>query len=167
VAFGGRIFTLLPELNQKVPGYFLGEKLLESVSKIEEMMMNPLPPRESQTEQNQFDETIATFLDKKNLISYQTLHNLDEIFEGHIPARSIREANEFLAQDILAALSLGDIYLLGTNIDWVQSLLAHREFPQDLLVAYLEAYLAAAKANLDETGRPILEWLGSVLTNQP
>jgi methanogenic corrinoid protein MtbC1 len=167
VAFGGRIFTLLPELNQKVPGYFLGDNLLESVSKIEEMMMNPLPPRESQTEQNQFDETIATFLDKKNLISYQTLHNLDEMFEGHIPARSIREANDFLAQDILAALSLGDIYLLGTNIDWVQSLLAHREFPQDLLVAYLESYYEAAKKHLDETGRPILEWLGSVLTNQP
>jgi len=166
VAFGGRIFTLLPELNQKVPGYYLGDNLLESVTKIEELLMNPLPPTEYPPVQSRFGETIATFLDKKELISFQTLHNLDDMFEGHIPARSIREANDFLAQDIMAALSLGDLYLLGTNLDWVQSLLAHREFPQDLLVAYLESYYEAAKTHLDETGRPILEWFASILNNQ-
>ena len=43
VAFGGRIFNLLPDLIKKIPGYYLGSDLLGSISAIEELLISPLP----------------------------------------------------------------------------------------------------------------------------
>jgi len=159
VAFGGRIFNYSPELTRKIPGYFLGDDLQKSITVIENLLLSPLPPLEYSAEINQFAETIDNFIDNKPLIEVQVLKKMAEKYQSAVPERIFQEVNNFLSQDILAALFLGDMNLLGSNVEWVKNLLGHRDVSQELIFDYLETYAEAARSHLAETGRPIIEWL--------
>jgi len=93
------------------------------------------------------------------------LQSLAQKYDHQISLGFLQDANEYLAQDMLAALALGDMFLLGTNISWADNLLSHREFPEALILDYLEDYRNAAQMYLSESGHPILEWLETILQN--
>jgi hypothetical protein len=63
---------------------------------------------------------------------------------------------------MMAALSLGDINLLGDEIAWVEGLLINYQIPADLLHRYLNTYYQVANTYLDERGEPILGWLAQL-----
>ena len=162
IAFGGRIFNYSPELINKIPGYFLGDNLQKSISSIENLLLSPLPPLEYSADTNQFAQTIHDYIENKPLIEVQVLHKISESYKDMYPERIFQEVNSFLSQDILAALFLGDMKLLGQNIEWVKNLLGHREVSENLIYNYLETYAEAARTHLPETGQPIIEWLEAI-----
>ncbi len=165
VAFGGGIFSLLPSLVSKIPGYYLGNKLRGSISAIEDLMIKPLPPLEYEGQPDQFTETIEAFSEKKELIENQVIQQMSKQIGGQVSIRMMQNSNQFLAKDILAALSLGDMYLLGSNIEWIQALMVNRNIEEDMIFDYLQAYHDAVDTHLGSSGRPISEWLTTVYEN--
>jgi len=163
LAFGGWIFTNNPDLHQKIPGVYLGEDLLGSISIIEYLLSGSMPPIEFESEPYRFATSITHFLEKKHLIEIQTLKKLKEQLSPSIPWEYFQDANDYLAQDIIAALSLGDVSLVGSTMEWVERLMSNRDIPGDLWLDYLLAYRDAAQANLDEHGLAIMDWLTSMI----
>ena len=166
LAFGGWIFEHIPGLAQRIPGYYLGGDVLEALSNIENLLTGPMPQIAYEPSRDDFSETISHFLEKKHRIEDETLDKIKVDWEEGIPLDNIQGANEFLAQDIVAALSLGDLSFVRPEIEWAEKLITNHNIPREMLSDYLLVYYEAAQLHLDEPGGPILEWLASIIKNK-
>ena len=78
MAFGGRVFNVLPDLHQRIPGYFLGEYLPGAISIIENLITSPMPPIASGFTPGKYSKTISHFIEMQQHIEIQTLNTLNE-----------------------------------------------------------------------------------------
>ena len=90
---------------------------------------------------------------------------LDEIRIQEIQGRHLTNANQAFERNIAAALALGDMALLCTDIDWVAGLLENNEIPRAVLHRYLKAYHRAAETHLDDRGRVVVDYLATLNEN--
>jgi len=67
-------------------------------------------------------------------------------------------ANDFLARDIQAALTFGDLNILKNEIDWIENLLENFKISPEMLGLYLKQYGIALRKHLNKSAEPILEW---------
>jgi DNA-binding transcriptional MerR regulator len=160
LAYGGMIFNLLPELCDRIPGLFLGESLEQVVQVVENIMANPkrIPMVESVS--NDYLQVYAQFKEYRPRIE---AHLWEQFQTNGMNKYHLEIANEFLGGDIEAALFLGEMSLLRSDIDWLKGLLIYHDIPVELLSKYLQLYKGAIEVNLGSQGRPIVEWLKSVL----
>jgi hypothetical protein len=95
------------------------------------------------------------------------LHERQGLIESHLMQQSMGTgiswdhlalASRELGLNIGAALTLGDMNYLGTDIERVVDLMRVHGVPGEMLRIYLEAYYQTAKALLDERGQPIVSW---------
>jgi len=167
VAFGGRIFNLLPDLIKKIPGYYLGSDLLGSISAIEELLISPLPDTEFAEDPERFSQTIDQFMAKRQLIEINIQDSLTKRWGSQITSQPIEEAIDYLERNIVAALSFGDMYLLGNNMDWIGERLAGYGFSPDWHFSFLEAFHNALESQMGQAGQPITAWTGKILASTP
>jgi DNA-binding transcriptional MerR regulator len=160
LAYGGLIFNLLPDLRARIAGHFLGERLDAVPQMVESLMTAPRPSPAVEDVSEVCLQTRDHFRERESTIGAQLIRAHSPIA---IPPHHIALANGELAHGIEAALTLGDMAYLGSDIDWVKGLLGNLEMPVDALYDYLAAYQRAASEHLDEAGEPILDWLGAVL----
>jgi hypothetical protein len=160
LAYGGRIFNLLPDLRRRVPGHFLGSSIDAAAQTAETLLAvpRPLPPSEA---------IPGTYLAARDHLSERQASieaQLDQILNGAgIAPAHLSIASRELALNISAALALGDIDFVGTDINWVNGLLSNHQMPTELLDHYLRAYYTAAKMQMDERGQPIFDWLSGLV----
>jgi methanogenic corrinoid protein MtbC1 len=156
--YGGRIFNLIPELRKRIAGHFIGERLEEVTQVVEAHLAKPRPASPAELASEAYQRARIQFQAQLPLIEGDVLTTLGEgIVEEHLMT-----ANLHMAQDIDAALSLGDMGLMGSEIEWLEGLLDNHQMPREQLERYLAAYRQAAHRNLDETGRPVTEWLEQI-----
>ena len=160
LAYGGLIFNRLPDLRVRIPGHFLGERL-DAASRVAESLMTaprPVPPVEA------IPETCLRardhYREQESMIGAQLIQTHSPT---GVPPQHIARANRELALGIEAALTLGDMAYLRSDIDWVKGLLGNLEIPVGILHDYLAAYRQAASERLNEEGRPIVSWLDTML----
>jgi methanogenic corrinoid protein MtbC1 len=160
LAYGGLIFNLLPALRQHIPGHFLGERLEAAPQAVESLMVAPRPVPAAEAVPEAYRRARAHFEDRHALIEAHALQRLHDMgyTDNHV-ALATRELN----LNIDAALALGDMDFLGTDIEWVVGLIKNYRLPARALYSYLAAYRDAAKGQMDERGRPVIAWLGEVL----
>ena len=156
VAFGGLVFTQVPNLHLAIPGYYLGNYLDRAISAIENIMVSLRPVAA---------QRIVTYEYKYGLDHFQTRQVLIEAdiwqtMENEMPIRHLAVANQSFGRNIIAALTLGNMNFLDADINWVEGLLAnHYELPADALANYLDTYYRAALRHLEEPGYIVLAWL--------
>jgi hypothetical protein len=73
------------------------------------------------------------------------------------------DANNHLIQDIQAALDLGDINYLRSNIDWVEGLIGSRSYDGVDFESYLQSFIEIAEKNLSSEAQPLMDWLRAYL----
>ena len=190
-AYGGLVFDRIPALRARVPGHFLGQGLESALQMAEALLVTPrpLPPTAAvpeaylqardhyQERQGLVEARIREFLpvaadglhrQESGAPAVPSPDSLKATGGGGIAPAHLALANRELALHITAALSLGDMGFVGTDITWLLGLLSHhlpggyRQEPQDSLRAYLKAYHESARMNLDERGQPILDWLAEL-----
>ena len=161
VAYGGLVFNLLPELRSRIAGHFLGEQLEQVPQVVESLMVVPRPAPEREEVPDRYREAGEHFRDRQGLIEAQIVQGL---IPSGIPSNHLAVANRELGLNIGAALALGNMAFLGTDIEWVDGLVKNYRMAEESLDAYLQAYCRAARNQLDERGEPIVAWLES-LTN--
>jgi len=163
VAYGGIIFNQNKSLQDRIPGYFLGESLESVVQNVESILSSkqPLPAPEKPDEAYQL--ALSHFRESQA--------ELDAYVWKNICANGMKEyqlelANEFLGRDISAALSLGDMNYLEYEVEWIKMLLNNYNIPLELLPDYLNIYRAGLSEVLDENGKPIIDWMDQLAHSQ-
>jgi DNA-binding transcriptional MerR regulator len=155
-AYGGLIFNLLPELRKRIPGHFLGEQLETAPLVAESLLIVPQPLPSTETVPAAYHEARDSFRDRHWLIEARLDQDLSQI---GISPQHFAIAGRELALNIDAALGLGSVDFLGQDIHWVEGLLRNHGVPTEALHRYLDVYYQVVQEELDERGKPIVEWL--------
>jgi DNA-binding transcriptional MerR regulator len=160
LAYGGLIFNLLPNVRKRIPGHFLGEQLDQAPQVVETLMIAPLPGPSTEAIPDAYLLAREHFHQRQGLIEAQLVQDLTA--KG-IALNHLAMANKELGQNIGAALALGDMRYLGTDIEWVEGLMRNYHIPIESLYAYLRAYHHVAREQLDQRGEPVVAWLSTML----
>jgi DNA-binding transcriptional MerR regulator len=160
LAYGGQIFNLLPALRERIHGHFLGEELKGVPQRVESLMAAPRPVPTPQTIPEEYLSALEHFKERQGLVETRVIQagSGAGYAHGHLAL-----VNRELGLNIAAALALGDMDLLGTDIEWVTGLLRNRGLPDEALFGYLHAYHQTALQQLDERGQLITAWLGNLV----
>jgi DNA-binding transcriptional MerR regulator len=160
LAYGGLIFNLLPTLCERIPGHFLGEQLEAAPQRVGTLMGAPRPVPTPQTIPAEYFRALEHFQERQAVVEASVIQALsDKGYAGN----HLALANQELGMNIGAALALGDMDFLGTDIEWMAGLLKNLSLPVEELYNYLHAYSQAVGEHLDESGEPISTWLGKLL----
>jgi hypothetical protein len=159
LAYGGMIFALMPELCERIPGRYLGNRLDEAPEAVGELMArlpgaSQVPPVDA-----------ALLRARDHFLHRQPLIDLEvgQVMEQYgLSGETLQRANRELGRGIAAALALGNLQFLGGDLEWLAGLLRNHGLPPAALAAYLRAYEAAARARLGEAGAAIVDWLGGI-----
>jgi DNA-binding transcriptional MerR regulator len=160
LAYGGLIFNLLPALRERIPGHFLGEQLESAPQRVESLMSAPRPVPEPETVPDAYIQALERFQERRGFIEARVIQSLSS---GGYAHNHLALANRALGLNIGAALALGDMDFLGTDIEWVTGLLRNYRLPVEALYGYLHAYHQTVGEQLDERGQPIITWFGKLL----
>lgn len=158
LAFGGRIFLQIPQLEERIPGHYLGESTEAAVRIVENILLNRQIPAPIEKTSPAYPGALGHFQQQQALIEQTTWQLLKD--KG-IPYAHIANANLHLARNIAAALKLGDMSFLGLEIAWVQGLMNNYGMNPAYLPAYLDAYFKAARQHLDDQALLVVDWLSS------
>jgi methanogenic corrinoid protein MtbC1 len=160
MAYGGLIFNLLPALRQRIPGHFLGERLEAAPQAVESLMVAPRPVPAAEPIPEVYHQAWEHFEDRQSLVEAHVIQRLNAMGYAH---NHVALANRELSLNIGAALALGSMDFLRTDIEWVTGLIHNHRLPAEALYNYLETYYKTAREQLDARGQPIVAWLGNVL----
>lgn len=161
LAYGGLIFNRLPPLRKRIPGHFLGEQLEVAPQMVESLMTAPRPAPTPETIPEAYLRAFEHFQERQSFIEARVIQSLNPNGYAH---NHLALANRELSLNIGAALALGDMDFLETNIEWVTGLLKNYQLPVEALDSYLQAYHQTAIEQLDERGQPIIAGLGKLLS---
>jgi methanogenic corrinoid protein MtbC1 len=161
LGFGGLIFNRAPELlRQRIPGHFLGERLDRAPQAVEELLLAPRPSPTGEAIPEASQRALAHYRQRRTGLEAAVWQNVASL---NISSTYAALANQELARNIMAALTLGDVNLASLDISWVKGLLVNQQEPAETLQQFLTLYRQAAQANLDEQGEPIVNWLSTVV----
>ncbi len=153
LAFGGRIFNLIPELQASIPGAFLGESLNDSIDRLEKVILHhEIAPIKSD---DHLTTIVTHFQSKKLLIEARVIESTRQ--QG-MNIEYINEVNDFFSSSLIASLMLGDLAYIESDLEWVKSLLEIRKMSGDLF-SYLMNYAHAVDLEMGDTGRWISHWI--------
>jgi cobalamin-dependent methionine synthase I len=158
VAFGGRIFSIHPELARSILGYFLGHTIREAVEYIEALIERK--PRQAAIHATSPEYVAAhqAFVSRRTQIELTFKQLLEPLM---IAPENIETGMHFLGDNIAAALQLGDTDYVSTEVDWLRVLLQAYAASPDQLIYFMETYSEAVNRNINGQGKPIFEWLAA------
>jgi MerR family transcriptional regulator, light-induced transcriptional regulator len=160
VAYGGHIFNLMPDLCKHIAGHYLGGELASAPIHAERLVVRPAVLSVAQPVTEEYQHALADFLDKQAQIDAYVWQKMSKL---GMPQRYLSTANYNFGRDITAALMLGNLDYLGTDMNWIAGLLAYRQIPTESLIHYLKVYHDAAQHFLGDSGKPLVEWLAYLL----
>lgn len=165
LAFGGLIFNRIPELREKIPGYFLGEELSQATEKVEEFLVS----RPKITFQDVIDTDVHQLTAKayrQKVISIEA-DAINLLNKSGFSAEYLGEVNSFFSAEILAALEFGNLSLIEEDFEWVIKMFDDRNIHPDILNKYLSAFQKAINLQLGQDGDLITDWLNTYITEHP
>jgi hypothetical protein len=156
VAFGGRIFTLQPDLVKRVAGHYLGNRLDSVMDQVEALLEGkPVAPQPVPAS-TEYVETLKAFLANRFLIENRI--DVEAQASGINPVY-FDTAHKFMGDNIIACLRLGAMTYLDGEIDWLVNLLKGFDLPESMVPDYLRLYSVAVYRQLDGHAQPITDWL--------
>jgi DNA-binding transcriptional MerR regulator len=156
MAFGGRVFNLVPSLRRRIPGHFLSERLEDAVERMEGLMAAPLPVPQPEPPDESYRQALARFREREVVIRAEVWLALAQ--EGRAEEWLIPVGREF-GRHMEAALALGEVALLETYLDWLRDLRGEGALPPGWLSRYLALYVQALRRWLDRAGGMVAGWL--------
>jgi DNA-binding transcriptional MerR regulator len=157
LAFGGLIFNRVPALRDRISGYFLGEQLDRASEVVERLMVSLRPAPEVEPASQAYRDALVQYQEHRAPIEASVWSALGQ---SDIPRDYLTIANHNLALNVIAALRLGDMTFVGSDLEWVEGLLIHHRAPDGgTLRHYLRAYRKAVADHLGGAGAPIVDWL--------
>ncbi len=156
IAYGGRIFNLLPQLVDLMPAHYLGKSLDEAVRNIERLLSQrpplPLPSAELQT----YQQTAEVFRHLRPQIEAKLF---EELSPYNLPEEYLITAIEDFGDVLHSALAIGDLDAIHPELEWLRGLLHQHHLPDGILAPFLMAYAQAVRLMEVAQLTPLVEWL--------
>ncbi len=160
VGFGGGIFNRLPQLQERVPGQFMGATIEQAVEVVEPMLFGRDQRPRLRARPDVYTAAASHFRDHQlALLACAWEH----VRDTGLVLEPLREITRSFSDALLAALRLGDLDLLTEYVEWLGELRSEAYGSADIVPAVLSAYRDATKAQLNERGEPIVQWLDEQL----
>ena len=156
VAYGGRIFNLLPEIRNHIPAHFLGESIQEAIQAIETLLSSDIPLSKLESVGNKDILLSESFARSQSLVEAYALTEANKIA---LPTEFSTEAIQQLGENLVSALSFGKIELLSAEMAWIEGLLREHNQNIESLGDFLVGYAKSVDAAMEEEGQPISSWL--------
>ena len=156
VAFGGRIYNLIPEVRERIPGTFLGESLDQAISMVNQLLEYTLPTPLIEPPSQSSLMALEEFRKRQLWVEAQMVQQMTSV--GISPVH-LEIANTNLARNIIAALTLGEISLLRSDIEWVKGLFEYQGIPNRIINNFLRSYAKVVIDELDDRGSVIAAYL--------
>lgn len=165
MAFGGLVFNVIDGLPERIPGHFLGTTLQEAPAKIEQLISNPPPYKHKPINKERFEPILDHFLDRQAKIESIVWELMSESGVQH---SYLAGANRDFARCIIAALTLGDIGFVGSDLNWIEGLLMNYSYrlPRVVLHKYVDSYRIAVQQTMGERGKILTDWMAAMLKNK-
>ncbi len=161
-AFGGLIFNQIPYLVDRIPGYYLGERL-EHAAEVAEKILTINPPiSNGMATSKAYKEARENFM---NVLPHIEANLWQILQDADMGDQDILTATHHLSNDIAAALTLGNMDYVQPEIEWIEGFGKNYNIPPAALKHYFEAYYQAASQHLDARGEPVINWLDKVRQN--
>jgi hypothetical protein len=165
LAFGGLIFNRIPELREKIPGYFLGEELSQATEKVEEFLVSrPKITFQDVIDTDVYQLTAKAYRQKVISIEADAINLLNK---SGFSAEYLGDVNSFFSAEIQAALEFGNLSLIEEDFEWVIKMFDDRNIPPDILNKYFSAFQKAINLQLGQDGDLITDWLNTYITEHP
>ncbi len=158
IAFGGRIFNLRPSLTDSISGYFLGPELDTGLEEIETVLKVKTKHFQPKAVSQVYITAHQAYVSRRAQIELMIKETLEPL---SISAEEIRTSIYFLGENITAALQLGDMSHVSTEIDWLKGLLQSHGAPEGQLMHFMQIYSQAVDKNINGQGKPIYEWFAN------
>ena len=154
--FGGRIFNLLPNAVDNIPGYYLGNSIDSSLEEVEKLLKGKVKARTLKTASQEYLAALQGFISKRTNIE-STIKELVQPLS--ISPESLNTGIQFLGDNIAAALQLGDMEYVTGEMEWLKVLLQSHKRPHQELVDFMNNYSRAVDQQINGQGDPIKAWL--------
>ena len=163
LAFGGLIFNLIPDLHKRIPGHFLGAPLEDTPHLVENLLNFGPPIPDVAPVGESYQNALTHFRQQQSQIE---AHMWQQFQQAKMPYEHFINANRHLARNITSALTLGDMAYIGTELAWIEQLLANYQWPAGTLQHYMAAYHEAAVLYLNGRAQPVVDWLTQSVENK-
>ena len=158
VGYGGLIFTRVPELVTHIDGHYLGNALDSSIGRIKALVLQPESTVISDEISPDMKKLSKEFDERRALIEYRIVQILrNEFVKNPFPIEIVT----YMADDLSAALALGNLSFMDQDIAWVKNLGRRMDSSSSLLPAFLQVYQKAVLEELGSIAAPISNWLFS------
>ncbi len=156
IAYGGRIFNLMPELLELIPAHFLGKSLDEAVQNVERIALQRPPMPLPSSVLDDYHQTAEVFRSHRPQIEALLT---DELRAMQLPQEYLTTALEDFGDVIHSALAIGYLDSIQPELEWLQGLLHQHHLPAGIVIPFLLRYAHAVRAvNLVEL-TALAEWL--------
>lgn len=159
LGYAGRIFSISPGLRSRISGHYLGDNLQQAVERVESLMHASGAVPEVLPVAAEYRASRLHFQSKATAIQARMMVTMDR---GDMQPSHLEMAGLNLTRSIHAALQLGDMGLMGGEMEWIQGLLHNFEIPEEFLNRFMLAYRDAAHDLLNGDGQPVLNWLDRI-----
>jgi DNA-binding transcriptional MerR regulator/methylmalonyl-CoA mutase cobalamin-binding subunit len=159
-AFGGRIFSIQPELQRVIPGFFLGERLDQVVEKVVRVFAGDVQENLPFTLPSDYQEALEVFEQVRLTLDLDIIRHFEN---SDFPVIYLEIINEHFTKFVRAALVLGNLDYLETEISWSKTLIANNGIPAELVTDYLKVYSQYLVEIVGEKGEVLVSWLAKQL----
>ncbi len=161
VAFGGRIFSQHPDLVTRISGHYLGNRLEDAINVIDGLLLAPSAMPMAVGVSKEYEQALKAFILHRAFIETMLDRRLGKQNFG---VDNFFNVHKYLGDNIVAALSLGNMAYVDPEIDWVKNLKSSLNLPDNLLSMYLEMYADAVRQHLAKDAIPLFNWFESQLS---
>lgn len=159
IAYGGRIFTLQPDITRNIAGNFLGDRLEGVIENIEHLLATRPTAPQAVPPSKEHLETLKQF--EANRLRIEATLNGNILNTGVGMTDYMEIANKHMGDNLAAGLQLGNLDYLSGEIAWLAGLLKSHQMPAILVQQYLEFYRNAVRQHLGDQGNLILAWMNT------
>jgi hypothetical protein len=156
VAYGGRIFNLLPELRDAIPAHFLGETIETALENTEMLISSKVKMPPGDPDANRHSEIALNFRHHLTLIN---MYTFTEAASLGMPFEYMITAIEKLGDNLYSALALGRLEALKIEFDWIRGLMQQHSLDETMLKPFLVAYANSIQKAMGQSGKEISDWL--------
>jgi len=156
LAYGGGIFTHIPELTKRITGHYLGSDINNVTLIVERLTSNPDPVTQALPISTEIIQALGKFEEKKSVI-IDFVASMTEIVM--IKPAHLQIANDQFSRLVASALALGDVHYLDHSTGWLAGLLGNFGLPTSFAWQFYTAYRLAVDHYMGVDGVFIHDWL--------
>jgi len=156
VAYGGRIFNLVPELRKRVSAHFLGTSIEEAIQSVETLLASDISLEETLVVDEQDKRLSNSFNRNQPMIDVYALTETNKI---GMPIEFSSIAVQQLGNNLGSALAMGSIEALSVEMEWITGLLSEHNQSAESLNSFLAVYAKSVDSAMGKEGQSISDWL--------